>query len=424
MIQRHLLNALRTALEDTPAVFLAGPRQAGKSTLAQSLCAGRSGRRYLTLDDAAVMAAARRDAAGFVSGLEGDVVLDEVQRAPELLLALKVAIDRDRRAGRFLLTGLAGILVVPQVAEALAGRVEILNLWPLSQGEIEGRREHFIDACFADRPLANPGKAASRRSLCEVMVRGGFPEARGRIAVERRDAWFRSYVSTLLGRDVRDLAAIEGLAELPHLLRLLAERTGGLLNFADVSRSTALPQSTVKRYMTLLEGLFLIRRIPPWSGSRTTRLVKAPKVYPVDTGLAAHLTDTDVESLAERPERLGPLLEAFVVGEIVKQIGWSRTRPAMHHFRTHTGREVDIVLEDRRGRCVAIEVKAAATIGGGDTKGIEAFASAAGPRFHRGVLLYTGREAVPFAANLHALPVSALWRSTGRQAPKRRLEQR
>jgi len=412
MIQRHMLDALRAALADTPAVFLAGPRQAGKSTLAQSLCEGRSGRRYLTFDDAAVMAAARRDPAGFLSGLERDVVLDEVQRAPELFLALKSSIDRDRRAGRFLLTGSAGILVVPQVAEALAGRVEILNLWPFSQGEIEGKLENFIDASFSDRFPPDIDKTVSRRALCEAIVRGGFPEARGRAAAERRDAWFRSYVSTLLSRDVRDLATIEGLSELPHLLRLLSERTGGLLNYADVSRSTALPQSTVKRYMTLLEGLFLIRRVPPWSGNRTVRLVKAPKIYLVDTGLASHLVDADVETLMERPERLGSLLEAFVAGEIVKQIGWSHSRPGIHHFRTHIGREVDIVLEDRRGRCVAIEVKAAASIGPGDMKGIDAFASAAGRRFHRGVLLYTGRETVPFSTNLHALPISALWRST------------
>ena len=357
--------------------------------------------------------AARRDPAGSLSGLGGDVVLDEVQRAPELFLALKSEIDRDRRPGRFLLTGSASVLVIPQIAEALAGRVEILNLWPLSQGEIAGQREGFIDVCFSDSLSRSPDKPVSRRSLCETIVRGGFPEVRGRAAPERRDAWFRSYVSTLLSRDVRDLAAIEGLSELPHLLRLLAERTGGLLNYADLSRAAALPQSTVKRYMALLEGLFLIRRVPPWSGSRTVRLVKAPKVYPVDAGLASYMVDADVETLEHRPERLGPLLEAFVVGEVVKQIGWSCVRPAVHHFRAHTGHEVDIVLEDRRGRCVAIEVKAAASIGPGDMKGIGAFSAAAGRRFHRGVLLYAGRERVPFSANVHALPISSLWRSRG-----------
>ncbi len=411
MLERHILPSVRAALADTPAVFLAGPRQAGKSTLAQGLCGGDPGRRYLTLDDATVLAAARRDPEGFLSGLANPVVLDEVQRAPELFRALKASIDRDRKAGRFLLTGSAGILVVPQVAEALAGRVELLTLWPFSQGEIEGTIETFVDACFGEHPPKGDAEPLSRRQLCEAIVRGGFPEARVRAAAERRDAWFQSYVSTLLSRDVRDLAIIEGLAELPHLLRLLAERTGGLLNYADVSRSTTLPQSTVKRYLTLLEGLFLIRRVPSWSGSRTSRLVKSPKIYPVDTGLAAHLLDANAAGLANRPERLGRLLEAFVIGEVVKQTGWSRTRPAVHHFRTHAGHEVDIVLEDRRGRCVAIEIKASASVGSGDLKGIEAFAASAGKRFHRGMILYTGRDVVPFSRNIQALPVSALWRS-------------
>lgn len=415
MIERHLLPALRAALADTPAVFLAGPRQAGKSTLAMSLCGPRAGRRYLTFDDATALAAARRDPEGFLSGLEGDIVLDEVQRAPEAFRALKASIDRDRRHGRFLLTGSAGVLVVPQVAEALAGRIELLTLWPLSQGEIEGRLGGFVDAAFEGHLPESVGPPVPRRELCEAIVRGGYPEARARASADRRDAWFRSYVSTVLSRDVRDLAAIEGLAELPHLMRLLAERTGGLLNYADISRSTALPQSTVKRYMTILEGLFLIRRIPPWAGSRSSRLVKAHKIFTVDTGLSAHLVDADVAALLERPDRLGPLLETFVVGEIVKQTAWSRARPSVHHFRSHTGQEVDIVLEDRRGRCVAIEVKAASSVGPGDLKGIEAFMSIAKKRFQRGILLYAGKEAIPFSSDVRALPVSALWRCEARE---------
>lgn len=413
MLGRHLLAALRDALADTPAVFLAGPRQSGKSTLAQSLCT-KPGRRYLSLDDAAVFSAARRDPEGFVAGLPEAVVLDEVQRAPQLLLAVKASIDRDRRPGRYLITGSADVLVVPQVGEALAGRVELLTLWPFSQGEIEGMRETFVDAAFSDRFLPGAPADVSRAELCARIARGGFPEVQGRDSAGRRDAWFRSYISTLLSRDVRDLAAIDGLSELPHLLRLVAERSGGLLNFAGLSRAVSMPQTTVKRYLTLLEGVFLIRRLAPWLGSRTARLVKSPKVYVVDSGLAAHLIDADPETLLADPLRLGSLLEGFVVGEIVKQVGWSRTRPSVHYFRTHSGPEVDLVLEDRRGRCVAIEVKAAASLGGGDTKGIEAFAQTAGKRFHRGIVLYTGREVVPFRKNIHALPVSALWRVRGR----------
>jgi hypothetical protein len=409
MIPRHLDDALRRALADTPAVFLGGPRQVGKSTLARDLCSGTRDRRYVTLDDLTVLAAATRDPDGFLAGLAGDVVLDEAQRAPGLFLSLKAAIDRGRRPGRFLLTGSAAVLALHALAEALAGRVEILTLWPLSQGELRGVHETFVDALFAPAYDASGLQAVDRCQIIEEVALGGFPEVRTRRAPDRRDAWFRSYVSTLLQREVRDLAAIARLAELPHLLRLLAERTGGLVNVSDLARATALPQSTLSRYLALLEGLFLVRRLPPWSGNRTSRLVKASKLYPVDTGIAAHLLDLDAATLADAPDRLGPLLEAFVVGEIVKQLGWSRTAATPYFFRTHTGQEVDLVLEDRRGRCAAIEIKSAASVAASDLRGLDAFARQAGRKFLRGVVLYLGREAVPFSDRVEALPISALW---------------
>lgn len=410
MIRRNLLPTLEAALADTPAVYLAGPRQAGKTTLAQQLTHRRRSRPYFTLDDPTVLGAARSDPSGFLEGLAGNVILDEVQRAPELFLPLKASIDRARTPGRFLLTGSADVLVVPQVASALAGRVELLTLWPFSQGEIEGRIETFVDAVFSAGPLPNPGPPISRKDLVEAVVRGGFPEARTRAAPDRREAWFRSYLETLLQRDVRDLAAVEGLTALPHLLALLTARTGGLLNAADLARAAALPQTTVKRYLALLEGVFLVRRLSAWSGGQTARLVKAPKTYAVDSGLAAHLAGADASSLQDRPERFGPLLETFVVAEVIKQVSWSRLRPTVHHYRTHTGQEVDLVLEDRRGRVVGLEVKAASTIGPPDFRGLQALAAVAGDRFVRGVVLHVGQGAVPFGPNLHALPVSALWR--------------
>ncbi len=408
MISRHLLPLLESALADTPAVFLAGPRQVGKSTLAQSL-SERDGRRYLTLDDVSVLAAAGTDPEGFVASLDERVVLDEVQRAPGLLLPLKAAIDRERRPGRFLLTGSAAVLVQPAIAEALVGRVELLTLWPFSQGEPRGVRERFVDALFADALDAAGVRGIERREAAELVVTGGFPEVHARAEPARREAWFRAYVSTLLQRDVRDLAAIDRVADLPRLLRLLVERTGALANAADLSRSAALPLSTLNRYVTLLESVFLVRRLPPWSGNRSVRLVKTPKFYPVDTGVGAHLLDLDADALTSAPERFGPLLEAFVLGEIVKQLGWSRTAAVPYFYRTHAGDEVDLVLEDRRGRCVAVEVKSAATLDRADFRGIERFAAAAGRRFHRGVVLYLGREAVPFGERRHALPLPALW---------------
>lgn len=362
LIPRHLDDALQRALPDTPAVFLGGPRQVGKSTLARGLCPGTGNRRYVTLDDLTVLAAATRDPDGFLAGFAGEVVLDEVQRAPGLFLSLKAAIDRDRRPGRFLLTGSAAVPALPALAEALAGRVEILTLWPLSQGELRGVRESFVDALFAPAYDASGLQAVDRRQIIEEIALGGFPEVRTRSEPDRRDAWFRSYVSTLL------------------------------------------------------EGVFLVRRLAPWSGNRTTRLVKASKLYPVDTGVAAHLLDLDAVTLAGAPDRLGPLLEAFVIGEIVKQLGWSRTAASAYFFRTHAGQEVDLVLEDRRGRCVAIEIKSASSVAASDRRGLDAFARQAGRKFLRGVVLYLGREAVPFSDRVEALPVSALWELVTRAA--------
>lgn len=417
MIHRHLSEGLLKALADTPVVFLAGARQTGKSTLAQHLANGPHPARYLSLDDVAVQAAAQRDSAGFVAGLVGDVVLDEVQRAPELLLAIKAEVDRDRRPGRFLLTGSANVLLLPRVAESLTGRIEVYTLWPFSQGEVAGMREGFIDGLFGQHLPSGLAEPLSRAALIERVVRGGYPEIGRRTSAERRSAWFQSYVATLLQRDVRDLAAIEGLAQLPQVLALLAARTGGHVSMADLSRTAGIPQTTLKRYVALLEALFLVRRLPAWSSNLTSRLLKSSKVYVTDSGLACDLLGLDEERLTADAERLGPMLEAFVHNELVKQAGWIQAMVRLFHFQAHNGREVDFVIEDRGGRCVAVEVKATASLTGRHVAGIEAFAALAGERFHRGVVLYTGREVVPFAANIHALPVSALWQMGAIPAP-------
>ena len=409
MIERHLTNRLLAALGDTPVVFLAGARQSGKSTLARALATGPHPARYLTFDDAAVMAAAHRDPDGFIAGLEGNVVLDEVQRAPELSLAIKAEVDRRRAPGRFLLTGSANVLLLPAVAHALAGRTEVCTLWPFSIGELGGVREGFIDAVFSATVPPAPVGAPSRAELAARIVRGGFPEVQERRSPARRDAWFSSYLSTIMQRDVRDLSVIEGIAQLPHLLSLVAARNGAPLNVADLSRSAAVPQSTLKRYLALLEALFLVFRLPAWSANLTTRLVKAPRLYVTDSGVAAHLAGANEARLAGDPSLLGPFLEGLVVGELVKQSTWSETAVRLFHFRTHAGREVDLVLEDAAGRLVAVEIKAATTLTAGDVAGIQAFAGLAGSRFHRGVILYTGQATVPFAANIHALPLPALW---------------
>lgn len=410
MYMRNLMPALREAWADSPVVMLNGPRQAGKSTLAQALIAEQAGARYLTLDDASVLSAIATDAAGFLAGLEGPVVLDEIQRAPEFFVAIKAAVDRDRRPGRFFLTGSADVLLLPRVSESLAGRVELFTLWPLSQGEIEGRREAFVDAAFGAGALP-PGEAPlGRDELIARLVTGGYPEALRRSAARRR-AWFDAYVTTILQRDVRELANIEGLTQMPRLLSLLAARTASLLNFAELSRSSGLPQTTLKRYMALLEMTFLVRTLPAWSGNLSKRLVKSPKVFLCDTGLASSLLDIDAKRAEREGGLLGALLESFVVTEIMKQAAWSEVQPQLFHYRSQAGQEIDVLLEDRQGRLVGIEIKARQTASAEDFKGLKDLQESLPARFHRGIVLYAGQQSIPFGEKLQALPISSLWQS-------------
>jgi len=409
MFPRHLTGPLRQALADTPVVLLQGGRQVGKSTLARSLAGHGGPARYVTLDDLTVLGAARSDPAGFVAGFDGPAVIDEVQRAPDLLLAIKAAVDRDRRPGRFLLTGSANVLLLPRIAESLAGRMEILTLAPLTQGEIHGRREGFLDAAYKDPAPRLRGGPEDRDGIIARLLRGGFPEAVGRRAVRRRAAWFAAYLDTVLGRDVRELSRIEDLTALPRLAGLLAARAAGLLNLSDIARGLATPASTLKRYFALLERTFLVQSLPAWSGNLGRRLVKAPKLLFGDTGLLAHLLGVTEERVRREPGVLGPLLENFVANELRRHAGWSHTRVEAFHFRSHTGPEVDLVLEDAAGRLVGIEVKASATVEARDFSGLRVLVHERPRQFHRGMVLHLGREVVPFGERLHAVPLRALW---------------
>ena len=411
MFHRHITGNLLQALEDTPAVLVNGARQTGKSTLVQSTLLLKRGRQYLTFDDPGVLAAAKHDPNGFIAGLNTAVTLDEVQHVPELFPVIKAAIDRKREAGRFLLTGSANVLLLPKLSESLAGRLELLTLWPFSQGEMKGIREGFIDALFSKQPVWTSGAAGEirREELFETILAGGYPLAVARHTGARRKAWFQSYLTTILQRDVRDLAHVADVTALPRLLGVVAARAGGLLNFADLSRTLALPQTTLKRYFALLEATFLVQLLRPWSSNLGQRLIQTPKVYLDDTGLLAQLTGLTVERMKVDGALAGGVLENFVLMELRKQSAWSKSQPEFFFWRTAAGQEVDIVLEDSAGRLVGIEIKAGATLGGSDVRGLQAMATATGKRWVRGVVLYTGTEVIPFAANLHGLPVSRLW---------------
>ena len=406
---RHATGSLLDALRDTPVVYLQGARQTGKSTLVRAVAEREYPAPYLTLDTAAVLAAALNDPEGFIAGLERPVVIDEAQRAPALALAIKAAVDADRRPGQFLLTGSASVLSVPVLSDSLAGRMELHTLWPFSQGELTGVRETFVDRLFAEKLATPPAAPDTGESLVDRLCAGGYPEIQTRRSHARRQAWFDSYVDAILQRDVRDLANIERLSEIPRLLALLASRAGELLNTADLARTLGIPQTTLKRYLTLLEMTFLVRLLPAWFSNLGKRLAKAPKLLLVDTGLLTHLIEADADRLRRDRTLLGHVLENFVAMELIKQLGWSERRCRPFHFRTESGAEVDLVLEDRAGRLVGVEVKSAASVKQQDFRGLETLARLSGDRFVRGVVVCTGTTAVPFGRNLFALPISQLW---------------
>jgi len=412
MLRRHLIDRLLDGLADTPAVLVNGARQTGKSTLAQSAELTGQNRQYLTFDDPGILAAAKHDPNGFVAGLNMPVTLDEVQHVPEIFPVIKAAIDRKRQPGQFLLTGSANVMLLPKLSESLAGRMEVLTLWPFSQGEIHGAQESFVDTLFSQKSVGWTGKTATvpRDELLETALAGGYPLAVARQSATRRDAWFQSYVMTMLQRDIRDLANIADVTAVPRLLSVVAARAGGLLNFADLSRSVALPQTTLKRYFALLEGTFLVQLLRPWARNLGKRVIQTPKVYLNDTGLLAYLLGATVDRLKAEGNLAGGVLENFVLMELRKQSTWSSTtQPELFYWRTASGQEVDVVLEDRAGRVVGVEVKAAATLSGNDVRGLQALATAAGKHWVRGVVLYAGTEVIPFSANLHGVPISRLW---------------
>jgi uncharacterized protein len=408
-VARSLSPAVHAALSDTPVVLIVGARQTGKSTLARHLVSER-GYDYVTLDALQALGAARNDPRAFLAGLGERVVIDEVQRAPDLFLPIKEIVDRERRPGRFVLTGSANVLLLPRLADTLVGRMEVLTLWPFSQGEIESRAEQFVDEAFSNTSTLTTAQPISREEAVNRILRGGYPEAVHRSEI-RRDAWFASYVETMLQRQITDLAQIENVEALRGLLSMVAARNTSIVNYAALSRDSGLPQTTLKRYLALFQLTYLTLEIPAWFTNISKRAQKSPKLLMTDTGLASWLLDLSAERLKDAPSLLGNLLESFVSTELVKQIGWSRTQPRMHHFRAFTGQEVDIVLEDRRGRIVGIEVKAASSIGRRDLGGLRYLAENSGDRFHRGIILYLGDLALGLGERIHALPVNALWGS-------------
>ena len=403
---RRLEARLREALSDTPIVLVAGPRQAGKTTLVRQV-AERQGWRYLSLDDELTLLAARQDPVGFVRNLD-HAVIDEVQRAPQLLLAIKKSVDDDRRPGRFLLTGSANLMTLPKVADSLAGRMETLTLLPLSQSEIEEGTANWVDAAFAGR-LPSKGTVALGEALVQRVLRGGYPESVARPVLRRRVAWARNYIDALVQRDVRDIAGVEKLEQMPRLLRALAQTAGQMCNYTQLGGQIGLDSKTAARYVGVFEQMFLLSRVESWHRNRLSRVVKSPKLQFVDAGLLAALLDLGEETAVVDRTRFGNVLETFVFSELLKHASVSERPCRLMHYRDTDRVEVDIVIEDPAGRVVGVEVKAAATVREADLRGLRKLSALAGDGFAMGVVLHDGNETLPLGDRLWAAPLASLW---------------
>jgi len=404
---------LREALEDTPVALIHGSRQCGKTTLAQFV-GEQLGYHYISFDDDNQLQAAKLDPVGFVQNLPEKVILDEIQRTPELFLSIKASVDKNRKPGRFILTGSANVLLLPQLADSLAGRMEIIHLRPLAQTEIEGQEPTFIsqlfNSGFSQTDIENNNQNQYRRlgsSLAELICRGGYPAAIVRKSEKRRTVWYRDYIATIIQRDVQDIATIRNLDILPKLLALAAGQTARLFNAADLASPFSLSRPTIREYLALLEQIFIIEQLQPWHSNRLSRLIKTPKMHLTDTGLICSLLGVNSQSLWQDKTLLGQLLETFIYQELRKYADWHDEELKFYHFRNKDKIEVDIIIEQGR-QLAGIEIKASATVNQRDFIGLKKLQEAYGKQFTTGILFYDGENILPFGEKLFAVPISVI----------------
>lgn len=404
---RHITEKLLYAMDYARVVALLGPRQAGKSTLVRRLADERLAADYVTLDDEAVRSLAAEDPAGFLAARGQCAVIDEVQRAPELLLAIKSRVDLDTTPGQFLITGSANLRRIPTVSDALPGRVDYLTLWPLSQGEIAGRPEGFIASLFAGEPPIEHAAPVGRHEYAQMLLAGGFPEARVRPLLAR-DMFFASYVDSIVQRDVSDVSRLRDPASLGTLLRLVASRSGGLVRYEALAREVGVDGKTVKRQLDALERLFLIRVRRPWHVNLGNRQVKAPKLYMSDTGLLCAMIGGNASRIRDDDGFAGALFETFVATELERQASWFGQPLTFWHYR-EADHEVDVIVERPSGEIVGVEVKAGATVRAKDFAGLRHMRERVGERMVAGAILYAGARTLPFGERMWAVPLQALW---------------
>ena len=402
---RRLESRIAEAMADTPVVLLAGPRQAGKTTLVRQMSG--AGMRYLTLDDELTLMSARDDPVGMIRSLD-QAVIDEIQRAPQLLLAIKKSVDEDRRPGRFLLTGSANLMAAPKVADSLAGRMETLLLLPLSQGEIEGQAANWLDRVFAGQ-IPKSKTLANGNDLVERVLKGGYPEVNARATARRRNTWARQYIDAIIQRDVRDIFGIEKLDQLPRFLRALAQTAGQMCNYTQLGGQVGLDSKTTSKYISVFEQMYLLKRVDVWARNRLNRVVKTPKLQFIDSGLLATLLELTSDEVQQNRTRFGNVLETFVFSELLKATTTADNEYALMYYRDADKVEVDVVIENAAGQLVGVEVKATATVKESDLRGLRKLSTLAGVKFKMGVLLYDGDETMPLGDNIWAAPLSTLW---------------
>lgn len=409
LIPRHIRPLVVDALSHARVVCLLGARQSGKTTLVRAIAEEEHPSRYVSLDDPGALDLARADPMGFIAGGER-LAIDEVQRAPELLLAVKRVVDADDARGRFLLTGSANIMTHPRVADALPGRVRYLTLWPLSQRELRGPRDSFLESAFAGRPPEAKSPPEGRAGYADAVARGGFPEAL-ELSTAERSRFFVDYASSILGREIDELASVRDTEASARVLQLLAARSGALTNLSAIGRELGIDYKTVGNHLQALEQLFLIRRLPAWHPNLGHRVIRSAKLHLADSGMLASLIGIDADRLERDGGIAGSAFETFVVGELIRQASVSELDPLLtfHHFRDRRGNEVDLVIEHANGDVVAIEIKASATPRLRDISGLQLLRDVLGERFRLGLLLHLGPDTVPMGDRISAVPLAGLW---------------
>ncbi len=407
MYKRYSETQIQAAMQDTPVVMIAGPRQCGKTTLAKQLI--NSDWTYITFDDLTQLQSAQHDPVGFIQHLSSShTVLDEIQRAPELFLSIKQSVDEQRTPGRFLLTGSANVLLMPQVADSLAGRAEVILLLPLSECEIRGVVPNFLPQILQGK-APTTSEVRLRNALIGKIIAGGFPEPLSRPSLARRNVWYQQYLNSLIQKDLKDISHIEHSGALTQFLRLLAEQVGQITNYSELAAKIGLSRQTMVRYFNWLERLYLVENLPAWHRNRHKRLIKSPKVHFIDTGLLCSLRQITPTQLAENPHLFGHCLESYVFCELKKQASWLTEPLYFFHYRDKDKVEVDFVLQKGNGQIIGIEVKAGATLNPSSFQGLARLKESAGDDFLMGILLYDGDHTAAFGDQLYAVPIGAIW---------------